>query len=245
MMLRPLDPFGVEGTWDMTIGDMRQAVLDHGLLLLRGRLMTPREQAQLTYAFGDAPHRAGRYLRWYDESPEVFAFSNDPAHGSLNGGEYWHCDGHLLRRPTAFAIHHMVVCDENATLYADLQAALGTFEGYEQEHLAALETETRRGVRHPLVIELPPTGKRMLYVNFAPGCRVVCINQPVPDKEAEIRQRLDILAYRHDWRPGDTILTNAFRAAHKTLPSYGGLKILHRSSLPVDAVWWNQRRSAA
>lgn len=243
----PIDPFGVVASWDLPTEALRQAVLDHGLVLLRGRVLSPGQQVQLTRRFGTALHRAGPHLRWIDEHPEIFVFSNDPARGSTNNGQYWHCDGHYLKRPAAISIHHVPECPAGSiTSYADLFQALMGYEEFEHEFLGTLFTQSQTRVCHPLVVECPATKRRSLYVNFDPHCRIKARPAIVmPAIEEDIKGRLDRIAYHHEWRPGDTIITNALQVAHKAHPCLGGLRLLHRTTIPIDGVWWYEPAQAA
>ncbi|TDG14936.1 hypothetical protein E2F43_01440 [Seongchinamella unica] len=76
---RPLtDWFGVELTAgllaDMRTADYRQALDDHGLILIRGRSLTPARQLQLSNVFGKADIYPIEALR-HPDCPELIVLS--------------------------------------------------------------------------------------------------------------------------------------------------------------------------
>lgn len=241
MSLTPLPNFGVEATWNTPISVLRQALVEHGLILLRDRVLSPPAQVGFSHEFGATLHRCSPRLARLLMTPEVFVFSNQAEFGSLNNGHYWHHDGIYLRHPAAISIHHVPVTpDDSVTSYADCWALYDTFDEFEQAGLRELSTRTQTGIVVPLVIEAPPTRRPGLYVNIERSSEIVGAGaRLIPNVAAEIASRLDIIGEPHHWRRGDTIVTNALRVAHRAFPcAPSPLRLLHRTTITGDSVFW-------
>jgi alpha-ketoglutarate-dependent taurine dioxygenase len=221
---------------------LREALLAHGLLLFRGRTLDPALQVAFTGVLGGGVHRCSPPTRMIPEFPEIFRVSNRKDQGNLNNGIYWHSDGAYLDTPTAVTLHHIVQpTPDGDTLYADLAAAYERLHPREKTAFATMKTISQvASVAHPLVRKHPVTDRTILYVNLEPSAKVV-------DREGKeqphllpfLREHLKRGCYRHKWRAGDLVVVDNFAAAHcATLAHPSALRILHRTTVPGQRVWW-------
>lgn len=235
-------PFGVEATWNTPLKELREALVEHGMILMRHRVLSPEDQVDFSLGFGNLLHRGSPRLARIPLHPEIFVFSNNPDYGSLNNGNYWHSDGAYLRVPTGISIHHVPLCPEDSeTAYVDCWALYDTFDAYEIREMEAMHTRSQTGVCQPLVIDFPPApGRRGLYVNMEKRCVIAGPGGVTsPSMMAELKFRLDVMANRHRWRPGDTIISNALRVCHHSFPcAPAPLRLLHRTTIPAANVFW-------
>src|SRR5216683_1516343 len=107
-----------------TVGWLRQALLDHHLLLFRGRTLDPARQIAFTLVFGGEVHTCSPRNRFVPGFPEIVRVCNREGEGLANIGPYWHSDGAYLQEPTAVSVHHIIVATEDGdTLYTSLASA--------------------------------------------------------------------------------------------------------------------------
>jgi alpha-ketoglutarate-dependent taurine dioxygenase len=231
-----------------TIRALREALLAQGLLLFRGRTLEPGLQIAFTGVLGGGVHRCSAPTRVIPEFPEIFRVSNRRDQGNLNNGLYWHSDGAYLDIPTAVTLHHIIrPTPDGDTLYASLAGAYERLPPRERARFATLRTISQvRAVAHPLVGQHPATGRTILYVNLEPTAKIV-------DEEGKmqlqimafLREHLNRGCYRHKWRAGDLVVVDNFAAAHcATLAHPNALRVLHRTTVPGQRVWWRGGESA-
>src|SRR5216684_36525 len=85
-----------------TVGWLRQALLDHHLLLFRGRTLDPARQIAFTLVFGGEVHTCSPRNRFVPGFPEIVRVCNREGEGLANIGPYWHADALADRhRPSA------------------------------------------------------------------------------------------------------------------------------------------------
>jgi taurine dioxygenase len=221
---------------------LREAILARGLLLFRGRTLDPGLQIAITGVLGGGVHRCSPPTRRIPEFPEIFRVSNRADEGNLNNGLYWHSDGAYLETPTAVTVHHIIrPTPDGDTLYADLGGAYERLHPREKTHFATLRTLSQvASVAHPLVRQHPVTGRTILYVNLEPGAKIVDQNgKEQPHLVPFLREHLNRGSYRHKWHAGDLIVVDNFAAAHcATLAHPRALRVLHRTTVPGQRVWW-------
>lgn len=228
---------------EVTRQTLRDALLEHHLLLLRGRTLAPAQQVAFTSMFGDTVHTCSPRTRFISGAPEIARVSNREGEGLLNIGAYWHSDGAYLPEPTAVSIHHIIVpTSDGDTLYTDLAAAYDRLSPTEKSLFATLGTRSQSGVAHPLVIRHPATGRVGLYVNFGVGTSIIDrAGVEHPDVRRFILAHLDREGtfYRHAWQAGDLVVADNFAVAHHaTLANPASLRILHRTSIHGPSAWW-------
>jgi len=222
---------------------LRGALLEHGLLLFRGRTLEPALQVAFTLALGGGVHRCSPPTRAIPTFPEIFRVANRAEQGNLNNGRYWHCDGAYLETPTAVTLHHIIrPTADGDTLYANLSDAYERLRPRDRTLLEGMKTISQVAtVAHGLVRKHPVTGRTILYVNLEPKARIVDrAGTAHPELVVFLREHLNRGCYRHKWRAGDLVVVDNFAGAHCATPANpGALRVLHRTTVPGQRVWWN------
>jgi alpha-ketoglutarate-dependent taurine dioxygenase len=230
-----------------TIRALREALLAQGLLLFRGRTLEPGLQITFTRVLGGGVHACSAPTRVIPQFPEIFRVSNQREQGNLNNGLYWHSDGAYLEVPTAVTLHHIVrPTPDGDTLYADLAGAYERLQARDRALFATMRTISQvPTVAHPLVRRHPATGRNILYVNLEPSAKIVDDSgKEHPRLVAFLREHLNRGCYRHKWRPGDLVVVDNFAAAHCATPAHpNALRVLHRTTVPGQRVWWQRAES--
>jgi taurine dioxygenase len=230
-----------------TIEALRAALLEHGLLLFRGRTLEPQLQIAFTHALGGGVHRCSPPTRVLPSFPEIFRVANRADEGNLNNGRYWHSDGAYLEIPTAITLHHIIrPTPDGDTLYAHLASAYDRLRPRERALLETMKTTSQvPSVAHPLIRRHPATGRTILYVNLEPRAKTVDAHgKEHPAFSTFLRDHLNRGCYRHKWHAGDLVVVDNFAVAHCATPAHpGALRVLHRTTVPGQRVFW--QRSAA
>lgn len=227
---------------------IRQAWLDHCLILMRGMDMSPEQQIAFSRRFG--PLHIMTPLEYnLPGFPEIFLISNVKKDGKEVGlkraGWGWHSDGEDKQIPNAGSmLHAKIVPPEGgdtaiANMYraydhlpedirAKIEGKRGRFSRAELHHvhypdMPALTEEQRRDrpdVWHPLVREHPETGRKSLYI----GRWCVEIESMAPDEGKELIVWLTTYAvgpdfvYQHQWQVGDALLWDNRSTQHCAQP---------------------------
>ena len=227
-----------------TVQALRDALLAQGLLLFRGRTLEPGLQIAFTCVLGGGAHRCSPPTRVIPQFPEIFRVSNRADQGNVNNGRYWHADGAYLDIPTAVTLHHIIrPTPDGDTLYADLAAAYERLHPRERARFATLKTVSQvPSIAHPLVRKHPATGQTILYVNLEPRAKIVDPEgAEQPEVATFLREHMNRGCYRHKWRSGDLVVVDNYRAAHCATPAHpDALRVLHRTTVPGQRVWWQQ-----
>ncbi len=251
---RPLDSDGVDF--------VRNAFLEHIVLVIRDQSLAPAAQIAFTELFGAVePHPLGSRPGLPD-FPQLMVLENRPGKpGARN--DFWHSDiSHAERPPAVSLLHALEVPDGRGdTMFCNMYAA------YEQlsagmrsllENLSALhsgEATAKRNreaatdalpipevpppVAHPVVRTHPETGRKALYVN-------PFFTQRFTDmSEAESAPILDYLhahatrpenIYRHHWAKGDVLMWDNRCAMHYAVKDYdeNTPRFMHRTTAAGD-----------
>jgi|SRR5580658_9698031 taurine dioxygenase len=226
---------------------LRGALLEHSLLLFRGKTLEPALQVAFTHVLGGGAHRCSPATRVIPQFPEIFRVANRKEQGNVNNGRYWHSDGAYLDVPTAITLHHIIhPTPDGDTLYADLASAYDRLRPRERAHFETLKTIAQvPRVAHPLIRQHPATGRTILYVNLEPRAKIVDKDGTgQPRVEAFLREHLNRGCYRHKWHGGDLVVVDNFAAAHCATPAHpSALRVLHRTTVPGERVWWEHAAS--
>ncbi len=224
-------------------GLLRSALLQYGMLVIRGQSLTPQEQIAATGLFGSLetfPTMRGQI----DGVPEIFRVASRPEDGHVEVGRYWHSDGSFREDPTPISFWYSVVQAEQGgdTLFTDLQQAWSELQPEIQQEFAGLSTAHRNGVVHPLMLKHPKTGIPALYLNMGLTAGVL---GHAPQHSQALMQAVDQhysrpgATYRHHWLAGDVVVADNLHVAHKATPIHPGQRrILNRTTVRADGVIW-------
>jgi taurine dioxygenase len=232
---------------DASMADnLRAALLEHGLLVIRGQTLTPEEQVRATKLFGTPevfPTMRGQIASW----PEIFRVASRPEDGHVEVGRYWHSDGSFREDPTPISFWYSEVQSEEGgdTLFTDLQQAYAELQPDIRQEFETLNTAHRNGVLHPLVLRHPKTGVPALYLNIGLTAGVLGYS---PEHSKALMEAVDRhysrpgASYRHHWLPGDVVVADNLHVAHKATPiTPKTRRILNRTTVRADGVIWAER----
>lgn len=231
---------------------LRAALLQYGMLVIRGQSFTPADQVAASQLFGSLetfPTPRGQLPAW----PEIFRVASRPEDGHVEVGRYWHSDGSFRADPTpiSFWYSELQSAQGGDTLFTDLQQAYASLQPDIQQEFDALQTAHRNGVVHPLVLKHPKTGVPALYLNLGLTAGVLGHS---PEHSQALMAAVDRhysregASYRHHWLPGDVVVADNLRVAHKATPiTPASRRILHRTTIRADGVIWHdgQQKKAA
>lgn len=221
---------------------LQAALLEHGLLVMRGAPLTPAQHVAASRLFGELeifPHAPGQV----DGVPQIFRLASRAGEGHRDVGRYWHSDGSFRADPTPISIWHAVAVPEQGgdTLFSDLRAAYRVLSEEEQTMARAVQTFHRNGVQHPLVRRHPHTGEPALYINIALTAAIAGMGKQAAD---ELLEHLDShlsrpgAVYRHAWREGDLVIADNLRVAHRaTAADPRFRRILDRTTIAAGSAF--------
>jgi len=238
---------------DATFAAIKQAFLDHCMLVFRGQFLEPAAQTVFTRRWGEV-FRAP-YLKRFEipDQPEVAAATNRGKAYAFTT-EQWHSDLSFMPAPPAHAILAAQELPEAGgdTMFASQYLAYETLsEGMKRllQELRAWHGGAKlaaySGIEdiappqsHPIVRTHPETGRKGLFVN---RLYTYCIDGLT---EAESRGLLDFLfeqgcrpdfTYRHQWAPGDAIMWDNRCTLHYAVHDYGEApRVMHRTTVAGD-----------
>lgn len=233
-MIDGFDPKAPLGT--AAAATLRQALIDHRLLLIRGCDMSEDDQARLSQIAGKLTYRkAGAYN---DPNQKSSLVSNVHEGGLFGNGELsFHSDlsftEHMLKARSLYALILPSAAETGGeTLFADVQTAYDDLDPDLRQSVEGLRArfavtydygdraETVDFVR-PLIGTHPQTGRRFIAASRA-------VTKEVPDMERnEYRPLLKALwahmeqpqyVYRHRWQLRDCILWDNIGLQHARTP---------------------------
>jgi taurine dioxygenase len=217
---------------DSVVRGLRQAVLDHLVLLFRDQHLTDEEQVRFSGYFGDPkPHVREQPDR---EVEEIFVVSNVVENGrplgALGYGELtFHSDLSYLERPGSISIVYAVEVPREGgdTQWANGYAAYEALPGDLRARVLPLRAVHRHGeeqqnpevpASHPVIRTHPETGRRATYVS-PQFTRYI---EGVPEDESrELLGRLFAhvtrpeFVWTHKWRPADVVLWDNRPTMHR------------------------------
>lgn len=201
-----------------TIQALRQAWLDHNVLLFREQRITPRDHIRFSEYWGDVEEYPLKHYQ-HPDYPQIFLLSNEPRDGKVsqtrNAGRHWHSDLSFTTKPAIGSILHCQRIPDvgGTTLFANQYMAYDrlspTFRSMieqlkavhelfsktkdirslNQEQLADMRRKNPR-VTHPVVRIHPETNRPALYVSEALTSEILGMT---PEESAPL---LDFL-FRH------------------------------------------------
>jgi taurine dioxygenase len=246
---------------ERTVTALRQAWLDHAVLLLRDQALDDSALVALTRRFGEIeiPPPLEYGTPYIPDRPEVMVISNVEQDGrpigSLGAGEaVWHSDLNFMEEPPAASLLYAIEVPRAGgetgfasmtRAYEDLPPALSrAVDGRRIRHDARFNSagqprlEQRPPVEHPIVRTHPETGRKCLYLGRRAHASVVGL----PEEESEaLLDRLwthavqeQFVWYQH-WRPGDLVIWDNRCTMHRRNGfDRRARRILHRTQTLGD-----------
>ena len=241
---------------------VRDAFLEHVVLVIRDQSLPPAAQIAFTRHFGAVePHPLGS-RRGLPKFPELMVLENRPGKpGARN--DFWHSDISHAERPPAVSLLHALEIPEGRgdTMFCNMYAAyeqLSTGMRELLEKLSALhsgEATARRNreaatdalpiadvpppVAHPVVRTHPQTGRKALYVNPFFTQRFSDMSEaesaPILRFLYELATRAENV-YRHRWARGDVLMWDNRCAMHYAIKDYDEHtpRLMHRTTAAGD-----------
>lgn len=211
---------------------IKQAYLDHLVLVFRGQDIAPAEQIAYTERFGAVEPHPLRARAGHPEYDNLLVLENNAQRrGARN--DFWHSDISCVARPPSATFLHAItvpvgrgdtlICnmyrawdDLDPSLKAKLDTAEAEHSGeaIRRRNLSA-ETDGNREMevpapeRHPVVRRHVETGRRALYVNKFFTTRILGLSEA---ENADVMDAIEASAtredniYRHKWQPGDALM---------------------------------------
>jgi taurine dioxygenase len=191
--LEPLTPgigseirdFDLSTASDADLGDLRAALTERSVLVVRDQKLDRAAHKRLARAFGTGELQ--RHALTQADDPEVLLVATD-AKSKFTAGEGWHSDVTCEPAPISASLLYLTKLPElgcgGDTLFADMAAAFESLsepvrdfcERLWAEHDGALPWKTLYGIDpkpgttyprtvHPVVIRHPDSGRKTLFVN--------------------------------------------------------------------------------
>lgn len=224
---------------DTLINELKDAIKNYQLLLVKDRTLSPEQQINFTKVFGALetfPYRPTQI----PGHPEIFRLSTDIQQGYTNVGFYWHQDGSFREKPTAISAFHLIKIPKSGgdTLFSN------AYEAYKRvpEKLLPLANKLKTvhegNIVHDLIIEHPVTGKKALYLNMG---LVRSVKGFEKSEENEVQELIghfqpildhpDVM-YRHKWEEGDLLISDNYSVFHQaTQTNPNQERTLHRTTV--------------
>lgn len=267
--IRPLAPtigaeiFGADLSGPLSSGtfeEIRQALLDHMVLVFRGQDITPEQHLDFGRRFGDVycpPMSA-----FPPEYPEIMLLDTTTPKGA--GADNWHCDATFMAEPPMGSILRPLQLPSQGgdTCFANMVAAYEALSPIMQDMLEGLEAihdlsgqlriSLERGispddyeslvakwppVRHPVIRTHPETGRKSLFINRNAGSRLV----GVTDRENDLlvpflldHVRAPEFQCRVRWELDCIAMWDNRCTQHCGVPDFGERRIMHRVTVAGD-----------
>jgi taurine dioxygenase len=234
---------------DEQFGEIRQALLDHLVICIRGQgHITPANQIDFAARWGViSPHP---YVPSIEGHPEIMKVY-DPHPITVT----WHSDTTFMAEPpgetillarvlppcggdTMFSSTYAVFERLSEGLRQTLRGLRAVHEGTEMGSQAGLEREALQR-SHPVVRTHPATGREALYVNgnYVKHFEGWTVEESRPLLEflyAEVNR--PEFTYRHRWEHGDLVIWDNRSTQHAVVGNTGGHeRELHRITIRGDA----------
>jgi taurine dioxygenase len=241
---------------EATVERVRDAVLAHKVVAVRGQFLEPEQQIAFGRRLGS--FMTVRGLKANTQWPELFRVASSGK--ATTGTEMWHTDGVTMEQPPSYTILAAQALPDAGgdTLFANM--------GYAYRTLSPVYRRLLRGMRarhkpqqmvtdkawetwHPLVRTIPETGERVLY----PGVSYIVVDIEGMTV-AESRSLLDFLfahairpdgMYRHRWQPGDVVVWDNRTTMHYAVHDYGDeprvmMRLMIEGERPFEAPYGDE-----
>ncbi|THD79466.1 MAG: taurine dioxygenase [Phenylobacterium sp.] len=247
---------------DATIAAVRQALVEHQVVVFRDQDLTPAQQARFGARFG--PLNIHPYVAGMADHPEVMEVIKEPQ-DKVNFGGGWHSDMSFLERPAIGSILYAVEVPAfgGDTLFASQAAAYealspglrATLETLSAVHSASREysagghsAQKRSSMAiaeadglageyvHPVVLTHPESGRKALYVNPAFTIRIEGWTKRESKALLDFlfaHARYEAFTCRFEWRKGSVAFWDNRSVWHFALNDYPGQR-RHMRRVTVD-----------
>ncbi len=223
------------------VATLRDALVEHHLLVVRARPIGPKEQVAFATIFGTPEIYKKPQM---PEHPEIYRVANRPELGHVNIGQYWHVDGTMREGGVPITIWHVVQNPEEGgdTLFQNMQRAYDELPADLKAIADGLTMVNTSGPQHSVVKRHPATGRKSLYINMELTRNFSGLS-PEESKaiNARFAQHLDREGghYRHKWRTGDILVGDNFSCAHKATPADPrSPRVLHRATIKAGTAFF-------
>ena len=218
-----------------TVLALRDAWLEHLVLLFRGQDLREADEVRVAGYFGEpyTNRRVQDFSETEDRSPYILPITNirenGEAIGVLPDGELqFHSDSAFLDLPLMATVLYAVELPSHGgnTLFSNMYHAYDTLAPTEQDKLAKLEAvnaydystmvrtgrydrETSIHAVHPVIRTHPETGRKVIYVNRLMTEEIIGLPEAESDATLsdlfELAEHQDAI-YEHVWQVGDLII---------------------------------------
>jgi taurine dioxygenase len=234
---------------------LKQALLDHLLLCVRGQHLAPDQFRDAMAVFGEPllPFEGGIL----PEVPEVNVISHVTREKTGKpAGFNWHTDQSFRSKPSALTMLYGVEVPETGgdTQFTNMYAAYddlsderkrlldgmkvfhryhSTRKGITARELTAEEEAELPEVLHPIVRTHPETGRKALYLNRNRMDRIPGMDHDASEAlldELVAHATQEKFQYRHKWRQGDIVIWDNRCTMHRANGDYppGARRVMHR-----------------
>jgi taurine dioxygenase len=246
-----------------TYGDLRQALLDHLVIVLPGQRIRPTQQLSFARRFGEVepPHPVFETLA---EQPEITIIQHG-GEGAQPYNDEWHTDVTFRAEPAMGTVLHAQVLPEigGDTLWANMYAAYDSlspcirelindmvavhdyYRGFAdvvlgkpggQEKLLG-DLRNFPPVEHPVVRMHPETKRKGLFVNRSFTRRIKGLTTVESDHLLALlfeHAEHPNFQMRHRWRLHDLVMWDNRCTMHLAASDFVGLRRMHRITVLGD-----------
>jgi taurine dioxygenase len=247
---------------DSATAAIRQALLDHCVIVVRDQDLAPAQQIAFTEIFGKVEPHPQYKSNAIDGYPEILVLEHKAGQYINGKNDIWHSDLTFLEAPPLGSVLQCRAAWEgySDTMFANQCMAYDALsdplrqmlDGLTAEHSGARNQRTNNAqsynkpityvpppVVQPVVRTHPETGRKALFVNPAFTTRIVELS------EEESRCLLDFLfahsvrpdfVYRHHWRVGDVVMFDNRCLLHYVVPDHPHdmHRLMHRTTASGD-----------
>jgi taurine dioxygenase len=247
---------------DETVAAIRQALLDHLVIVFRDQDLPPAKFLAFAKRFGQTVEYP--FVKGIEGFPEIITVAK-LEHETINFGGVWHSDTTYLEQPpmgsmlvarelppqggdTLFANQYLAYETLSAGLRKILDGLVGVSNSAKADVTRTREdrlkssgtAQARKNLiaRHPAVRTHPETGRKALFVNAAHTVQfdgwTVEESAPLLDYLFEHQTRPEFTC-RFQWQPGSLAFWDNRCAQHNPINDYHGYRrIMHRITLAGD-----------
>jgi taurine dioxygenase len=249
-LARPLEPEAV--------GQIRQAVLTHGVVFFRGQDLTREQMLGFMRSFG-APCTDPFSVAALQPPSDAHAVHDMPTYANSRATAVWHMDSTLAPEPASLLALRALELPPGGggdTCWGSMYAAYETLsepvrrmiDGLQAEHSAYKTLPLLGGANtgylqnelrsiHPVVRVHPETGRRALFVNELWTEKIVGLSAHESDSLLAMLWRhaqSPEFTMRWRWRVGDLALWDNRSFQHYAVRDYHGNRVLQKGYVQGD-----------